>query len=185
MAKKNNRRVQLTKSLIKTAFLDLWQEKPFAQITVKDVCKTADLNRTTFYLHYADLDALFREIEQDAYEDVERYIRNVQSTDDKIQQLTSLFDYIQHNLSVYRMLLLSPESDSKNRFMQHFLSAISQGKKNSANAMTEAYTQSFIINGCAGMIISWIEDGFRISSAELAELVYGLCAGASAFSNAG
>lgn len=179
MAKKNNRRTQLTKRLIKDAFLDLKQEKASAQITVKDICEIADLNRTTFYLHYPNLDELINEIEQDAYEDVERYIRSVRVRDDKILQLTYLFDYIRENLPLYKMLLLSPEGGFKKRFMTHFSKVISKDEEKPSNSPAEAYAQSFIINGCMGMIVSWIEDDFRLSSAELAELLHDICAGAS------
>lgn len=34
------------------AFLDLLAEKDFEYITVKDICKRAGVNRSTFYLHY-------------------------------------------------------------------------------------------------------------------------------------
>ena len=34
------------------AFLDLLEHKDFEYITVKEICKTANVNRSTFYLHY-------------------------------------------------------------------------------------------------------------------------------------
>ena len=63
MEQKESRRVTMTKLLLKTALIELMQEKPFPQITIKELCERADLNRTTFYLHYADQTAVLREIE--------------------------------------------------------------------------------------------------------------------------
>ena len=37
------------------AFLALLEEKDFEYITVKELCKRADVNRSTFYLHYENM----------------------------------------------------------------------------------------------------------------------------------
>ena len=47
-----NRRVQFTKTALRDAMIELICEKPLTSITVKDVCARADINRSTFYLHY-------------------------------------------------------------------------------------------------------------------------------------
>lgn len=43
------------------AFLDLLAEKDFEYITVKDICKRAGVNRSTFYLHYETIADLLDE----------------------------------------------------------------------------------------------------------------------------
>lgn len=43
------------------AFLDLLAEKDFEYITVKDICKKAEVNRSTFYLHYETIADLLDE----------------------------------------------------------------------------------------------------------------------------
>ena len=58
--KLEDRRVRRTKQLIKQSLIELMHEKPFKDITVKDITERADLNRGTFYLHYVDIyDLLF------------------------------------------------------------------------------------------------------------------------------
>ena len=49
---KNNRRVRFTRSALREALIDLILEKPLVSITVKDICARADINRSTFYLHF-------------------------------------------------------------------------------------------------------------------------------------
>ena len=51
-----------TKDAIKESFLNLLEIKPYNQITVKDVVEECGINRNTFYYHFADLPALFKEI---------------------------------------------------------------------------------------------------------------------------
>ena len=43
------------------AFLRLLQKKEFAYITVKEICKEAGVNRSTFYLHYENIGDLLAE----------------------------------------------------------------------------------------------------------------------------
>ena len=63
--KKVDRRQRYTLSVIREAFFALLAEVGFARMTVADICRRADINRGTFYLHYEDkfalLDALIDE----------------------------------------------------------------------------------------------------------------------------
>ena len=43
-----DRRTKYTKSVIREALFDLLKEKPLAKVTVTDICKLADINRSTF-----------------------------------------------------------------------------------------------------------------------------------------
>ena len=62
---KIDRRRRYTLSVIREAFFALLAEVGFARMTVADICRRADINRGTFYLHYEDkfalLDALIDE----------------------------------------------------------------------------------------------------------------------------
>ena len=60
-----NQRVRLTKRMLKDALISLMQDLPFDRITVKRLCEEAGINRTTFYLHYADTEQLLIEAEND------------------------------------------------------------------------------------------------------------------------
>lgn len=46
------------------AFLRLLEKKDFAYITVKELCETAGVNRSTFYLHYETMADLLSESAQ-------------------------------------------------------------------------------------------------------------------------
>lgn len=60
-----SRQVQFTKRIMKDAFLELLQEKPLSKINVKELCAKADVNRSTFYDHYENIDYLIREVEEE------------------------------------------------------------------------------------------------------------------------
>ena len=60
-----NRRVQFTRNALRGALLELIRQKPIKSITVTDLCSCADINRSTFYLHYKDVYDLLGEMEND------------------------------------------------------------------------------------------------------------------------
>ncbi len=43
------------------AFLEILENKDFEYITIKEICEKAEVNRSTFYLHYETIDDLLRE----------------------------------------------------------------------------------------------------------------------------
>ncbi len=61
MEKKKDRRILKTQTTIQQAFIDLFEEKNYSDITVKDLAEKADISRKTFYLHYTSLDDLLTE----------------------------------------------------------------------------------------------------------------------------
>lgn len=60
--RKTDRRTLYTRMVIREAYLYLLHRRSHEQITVTDICKRAEINRSTFYLHYQDAQAVFDEI---------------------------------------------------------------------------------------------------------------------------
>lgn len=56
-------RVRYTRRVLQEAFLKTLESKSVAQITVKELCEQAQLNRATFYKHYLDVPDLFEKTE--------------------------------------------------------------------------------------------------------------------------
>jgi AcrR family transcriptional regulator len=63
--KREDPRVKRTRKLLQEAFLELFQEKDFASISIADIAERATVNRATFYAHFPDkyalLDSLIRQ----------------------------------------------------------------------------------------------------------------------------
>lgn len=58
-------RVQKTLKGIRSALIDLAKNKPLEQITVKELCQRALINKATFYSHYDNINELIEEIEDE------------------------------------------------------------------------------------------------------------------------
>ena len=65
-----DRRVRRTRAAIKSSYLTLCKQKPAGQITVKEIMSLANVNRATFYAHFANLEELGAAIELDAAESI-------------------------------------------------------------------------------------------------------------------
>lgn len=65
--KKEYRSAIRSRQMIRKAFLELLQEKEYQKITVTDIVKRADLNRSTFYAHYPDIRGVVEEIQEDIF----------------------------------------------------------------------------------------------------------------------
>lgn len=64
----------LTQKAIKNSVLKLLNEKPFNQITIKDVVDDCGINRNTFYYHFRDLPSLVEEMVTEQADDlISRY----------------------------------------------------------------------------------------------------------------
>lgn len=50
-----DRRVRKTKKALQDVFCEMIKEKTLNEITIKELCARADINKSTFYLHYSDI----------------------------------------------------------------------------------------------------------------------------------
>ncbi len=69
MNTKNNKRRRESQEKIEKAFMQLLQTRELKEITVSDICKMTELNRSTFYANYQDVydlaDRLREKLEKD------------------------------------------------------------------------------------------------------------------------
>ena len=58
---KNESKYFCTATLFDEALINLLDKKDIEYITIKEICKKAGFNRSTFYLHYENIDDLLNE----------------------------------------------------------------------------------------------------------------------------
>ena len=77
--KKEDRRIRYTRQIIKETFLKLLEKKSFTKITVTELCRIAEINRGTFYLHYYDMEDVLDDILNDMLSDTSSVMEHVLS----------------------------------------------------------------------------------------------------------
>jgi AcrR family transcriptional regulator len=176
MAVKNNRRAQMTRLLLRTALIELMQEKPFNEITIKEICEQADLNRTTFYLHYTDQFALLADVENEVYQKTLETLKNVKPAADAPGMIETFLNYIKSNASLFRILFVDADSEGfRSRFVQNMLNHLRFNIPLSCAAEEEPYLLCFLMQGSVHMIMEWIKRGFDMEPGQLAALIFRAC----------
>lgn len=64
--RKTDRRTLYTLKIIKDTFLELVKQESYAKVTVTELCRKADITRSTFYLHYNSITDVLNEVLDDA-----------------------------------------------------------------------------------------------------------------------
>ena len=96
-------RIQKTETAIKNAFMELRSQKPIEKITVKELCQKAQINKSTFYTHYADVYALSDAMQRETIAFVLGTISQQQEW--SVQQPGALTRAIFQAISAHRVLI--------------------------------------------------------------------------------
>ncbi|MCU5572908.1 TetR/AcrR family transcriptional regulator, partial [Bacillus cereus] len=96
-SKKEDPRTLRSREMFKNAVYSLLQEEStISNLTVQKIANEAGLNRTTFYLHYQDIQDLLMQLTDEILNELSNKITaliHVSNLSEK-QQLTQLLDYL-------------------------------------------------------------------------------------------
>lgn len=174
---KTDRRVRYTKRVLKESFINLLEQKDISQITIKEICEHADINRATFYAHYSDQYDLMRKIEDELLDNVDSYLgeyaRNA-ANPDMVKIVKKIFDYIKENAKICR-LLLSDRGDlnfqKKIMMLVYDKNVVPLANDGLFSKEEAEYTYSFIVTGCVGVIQKWLDSGMKQPAQFMAEFL--------------
>ena len=105
--KKEYRSAARSRRLINQAFLELLREKPFEKITVTDIVRRADINRSTFYAHYPDVRGLVEALMDQAVNQSVSLVANLSFEElflDPIPFLSGMLEIGLENRELYRLI---------------------------------------------------------------------------------
>lgn len=112
--KSDSARVRMTKKMLRNAFTALLLEKPIQNISVRELCQRAGVNRGTFYIHYRDIFHLMESIENEivaALGDILGHL-DMRPGNDRafIEVCLKIFEYLKQNSDMC-IILLSENGD--------------------------------------------------------------------------
>ena len=102
MNTKNNRRRQASVEKMEQALIEFLQTRELNEITVSDICKAADLNRSTFYANFADIYALADRVRDHILEDLAALYRPEIERGRSSHDFVRLFYHIRDNRLFYQ-----------------------------------------------------------------------------------
>lgn len=110
MEKKEYRSAARSRKMIRQAFFEILKEKSFEKITVTDIVKRADVNRSTFYAHYPDVMGVVEEIQEEILEYTQNFMDNINFKDfyeNPKPYLQHIVKLVAENNELYRLLMTS------------------------------------------------------------------------------
>ena len=112
MSKAEYRSAVRSRKLIKKALADLLQEKPLDKITVTDIVNRAEINRGTFYAHYADISDVIQHLIHHTFSNIQEALSSpaVSITEIPHTLLACIQSILEEDLDFYRKILHSSAS---------------------------------------------------------------------------
>ena len=175
-------RTRVSRLLIRRAFMDLLKRKPIQNITVKELCDTAGINRSTFYAHYTDVGDLLRRIEEEMMAELEQAMAPLLADQEKpfnpVEISTEIFRCLKENsdlctvtLSDYgdKAFLLRLINMGRERCMETYLKHYP-----GVTPRQVEYFYAFASAGCIGLLRKWLDDGMTASAQEIAQMAESL-----------
>ncbi len=162
-----DRRERKTQEAIKESLVTLIIKEGFENVTIGEAMKTADLNRSTFYLHYSSLSEVLYSIESSLISEL------LAITQKKQQNLQSLLldvaDFAEKEKEPLKAVFRSSPSHFSRKVELVFTPVIasspfSEGKTEGSGF---DFVASFIIEGGIGVFRKWIESDCQLSKKEL------------------
>ena len=121
---KNNRRRRQSKERIEKAFIESLQTKELHQITVSDICKACQLNRSTFYANYEDIYDLADKVREYLETEVNLLYKEEKTQGFNSNDYLKLFRHIQGNQMLYRTYFDNKHIEYHITFFQSGFNAI-------------------------------------------------------------
>lgn len=163
----NNKRRKDSVEKIEKVFLELILDKDIDQISVSDICKKANLNRTTFYSNYVDIYDLVDKIRQRMI-NVFLNVYEKEATQKKHSyDFSKLFNHIKQNQTFYKTYF-------KLKFDlldDNFLLDKGEGIKFFDSEINVQYHVAFFKAGLNAVIKKWLENGCIESPYEIEEII--------------
>ena len=176
MATKNNRRILVTKRILKESLLSLMKEKSISKITIKEICDLSEMSRSTFYLHYQDQFELLKDIEDDVLTNSFENLNNLEGTINTLESIENFLSYVKQNKETFGVLLCQSETeDFQNSIIDNVAAYVKQSVPEVTENSNEIYLFTFIMHGSLNVIRTWIKNDFDLPVSTLAELIFKSC----------
>lgn len=168
-AKPVGRRVKMTKMLLKQSLIELMHEKSIHEISIKDICSGADVNRSTFYRHYNTQYELYDEVLEDITKDISEIYLSCSGDDYTAQSfLAEILKYIEANRDTFLVILSGNSNVSMgetfNRFTSRFIDTENASE-------LKVYIVQFIAAGMTSFIWTWLNKENRRSAEDVALVI--------------
>lgn len=174
MKKNTDLRVIKTKKSIYNAFILLLKDKIFEEIKVSDICKTALINRSTFYAHFEDKYDLFMSLIDDLSESFKNDLKSISNDltvrDYYLELIKAFLIHIEGKEEIYRSIMLNNRNSIIMDMIYDIINEdVNNRLKDSINGIPSKIVSSFYIGAVVNTGIEWLKTGKRYTKDEIFE----------------
>ena len=172
---KTDKRVARSIRLIKNSFFQLLKEKDIEKISVVEICELAGISRYTFYTHYEDINALRRELEEEAAHLVIDNFESYRFDKNAMHIIDGLLHALKENPDHFALWLSNPLSDSGSISIIYdyvYQQVIPVWKQHSNLGEAEIRLLiRYVMYGTFAILQSWQFDNFAMEETIIRELM--------------
>ncbi|MBR6595221.1 MAG: TetR/AcrR family transcriptional regulator C-terminal domain-containing protein [Oscillospiraceae bacterium] len=162
---KNNKRRRESQEKIEKAFVELLQKCEIKEITVSDLIKMTQLNRSTFYANYIDIFDLADKVREKLENDFSNLFADYDYFNERSGAL-KLFTHIRENQLFYQTYFKLCYDD------KHLISIYDARRAAKEHIDSNIkYHIEFFRNGLNAIIKLWLSNGCQESPEEMAEVL--------------
>ena len=168
-----DRRVKRTKKALRDCLFRLLEDKTADEITVKELTAAADINRSTFYFYYKDIDDMIIQIQDEIYAVFEAEVINrageFNTAADFVQYLTRFLVFCREHERICKFVVGNdPKNNLSRRIRQGLLRCIPDTTFFFDETDPKRYLTEYAMAGFWQLILSWMYDGMKIPPQEMA-----------------
>lgn len=172
MNHKDNRRVKLTKKLLKDSLLELLEQDSIHKISIRTLCDNANINRSTFYKYYGSQYDLLKEMEDDFLKEIEKNLSagNTETT----VRLAHILCYAKSNRKLCKLLLNSnvdPDFPKRLLCLPAIMQKMNEMISAEGSSIEISYLYDCILYGGYQMIKRWVNEDCQIPPEEMVLIV--------------
>ena len=168
---KNESKYFNTAILFDEALIYLLENKDIEYITIKEICNKAGVNRSTFYLHYENMNYF--------NENTKEFIEKIKSSkleDLKLiekKYLTPYLSFIKENKKIFKASFNNPSGMKVNNKYNHLKYYILNPILDRFNIFEKekGYLLTFYINGIMAIIKEWIDMDCKDSINDIEDII--------------
>ena len=169
MEKKEDRRVTMTKRMLKDALIGMLRDVDIYHISIRELCLRADINRTTFYKYYGSQFDLLTDMENDLLVFLSDTIR--EHADDPAKIIETACEYLENHLEFGRLIInnnVDPLFPQRLFSLEVLRETLMKQYGDVRDEMMRNYLLNYVTYGAYRIICMWLNKDQRESPAQIA-----------------
>ena len=186
---KNESKYFNTAKKMNDALIALLETKEYEYITIKEICHIANVNRSTFYLHYSNMNDLLEETIESLNLSFNSHFKSKENesiiiSKDNLEDLLLINDdnlipylnFIEENKNIYKVLKNYPQLFNANKTYDQMFRKLFVPIMNrfGVDEKWHKYLMDFYISGLTSIVLDWVYDDCKIPVQEVSDFIKGL-----------